>query len=129
MVMLEERDDHIDRYLFITGLGKRGYYISRIVIPAFGALAVTVILLPIFGLTDLSFLEIFFLALAGTLQGIIIALMVIRLSSNKLEGMAITKFLLQRVYGYLCSKKRLQPISINDSIKKVKKFRERALGV
>ena len=91
MVMLEERDDHIDRYLFITGLGKRGYYISRIVIPAFGALAVTVILLPIFELTDLSFLEIFFLALAGTLQGIIIALMVISLSSNKLEGMAITK--------------------------------------
>ncbi len=91
MVMLEEHDDHIDNYLFITGLGKRGYFISRIVIPAASAFVVTLVLLPLFRLSSLSFMVFIFLALSGALQGIIIALMVVKLSSNKLEGMAITK--------------------------------------
>ena len=53
MVMLEERDDHIDRYLSATALGRNGYYISRIVLPALAAFAVTAILLPVFHLTPL----------------------------------------------------------------------------
>ena len=91
MVMLEERDDHIDRYLFVTELGKRGYYISRIVIPALVAFVISAALLPVFRLAVSSFAQTIFLALAGTLQGIIIALLVVNISSNKLEGMALTK--------------------------------------
>lgn len=91
MVMLEEHDDHMDVYLFVTGLGRRGYLVSRIVLPAILAFVVTVVLLPLFKLTDLSFFGMLMLSLTGTLQGIIIALMVVTLSSNKLEGMAVTK--------------------------------------
>ncbi|MGN0715341.1 MAG: ABC transporter permease [Anaerovoracaceae bacterium] len=91
MVMLEERDDHIDRYLFATTLGKSGYFISRIGIPALAAFAVTAILLPAFHLTDLSAGATLFLSLAGTLQGVIIALLIVTISTNKLEGMAVTK--------------------------------------
>ena len=53
IVILEERDDHIDRYLFVTSLGRKGYYISRIFIPALLAFLVTVSLLPIFCLSAL----------------------------------------------------------------------------
>ena len=60
MVMLEERDEQIDRYLFVTGLGRKGYFVSRIVIPALLAFAVTAVLLPLFNLTALSATEIFF---------------------------------------------------------------------
>lgn len=91
MVMLEERDDHIDRYLFITGLGRNGYLVSRIVIPAVCAFVIPAALLPLFRLSTLSAAGIVLLALTGTLQGIIIALLIVALSSNKLEGMAITK--------------------------------------
>ena len=91
MVMLEERDDHIDRYLFITGLRQRGYYISHVVLPALAAFIVTLVLLPIFRLTDLSAGIIVLLGLTGTLQGIIISLLIVTVSSNKLEGMAVTK--------------------------------------
>ena len=91
MVVLEEHDDHIDRYLFVTGLGRNGYFISRIVLPTLFAFVITVALLPVFGLTELSVVEILFLSLAGSLQGIIIALMIVTLSTNKLEGMAVTK--------------------------------------
>ncbi len=91
MVMLEERDDHIDRYLFVTQLGRFGYYVSRVVLPAAFSFMVTAILLPACKLSDLSVLELLFLSLAGTLQGIIIALLVVGFSANKLEGMAVTK--------------------------------------
>lgn len=91
MVVLEEHDDHIDCYLFVTGLGRNGYFISHIVLPAIFAFAITMVLLPVFGLTSMSVAEIFFLSLTGGLQGIIIALMIVTISANKLEGMAVTK--------------------------------------
>ena len=99
MVMLEEHDDHIDRYLFITGLGRNGYLVSRIMIPAFCAFVVTAALLPVFRLSALSAAGIVLLALTGTLQGIIIALLIVALSSNKLEGMAITKLSTLMIMG------------------------------
>lgn len=91
MVVLEEHDDHIDRYLFITGLGRNGYFFSRMILPAMIAWLMTVILLPLFELIRWSVTEILFLSLAGSLQGIVIALLIVTLSSNKLEGMAVTK--------------------------------------
>ena len=91
MVMLEERDDHIDRYLSATALGRNGYFISRIVLPALGAFAITAVLLPVFHLSPLSAAAIVLLSLTGTLQGIIIGLLIVTVSCNKLEGMAVTK--------------------------------------
>ncbi|MGN1164901.1 MAG: ABC transporter permease, partial [Lachnospiraceae bacterium] len=46
--MLEEHDDHIDSYLFVTGLGRKGYFVSRILLPAIIAFVITVALLPVF---------------------------------------------------------------------------------
>ncbi len=115
MVMLEEHDDHIDRYLFVTTLGRGGYFASRIGLPSLIAFVVTAALLPVFALSDLSVAEIVFLAIAGTLQGITIALIVVGFSANKLEGMALTKissllmlgaiapYFIPAPYGYLLS--------------------------
>ena len=50
MVVLEEHDDHIENYLFITTLGRKGYLISRIFLPVVIAFIMTVILLPVFTL-------------------------------------------------------------------------------
>lgn len=91
MVMLEERDDHIDRYLSVTGLGRNGYIVSRIGFPALAAFGVTAMLLPVFHLTPLSVGAILFLSLTGSLQGVILSLLIVMISSNKLEGMAVTK--------------------------------------
>lgn len=99
MVVLEENDEHIDSYLFITDLGKKGYFVSRMVLPAFLAFLITVILLPVVSLTALSCVEIILLSLAGSLQGIVIALLIITISSNKLEGMAVTKLASLMIFG------------------------------
>ena len=99
MVMLEEHDDRIDEYLIVTGLGKSGYLASRVFLPAAIAFVVTLVLLPLFHLTELTVLETLFLSLTGTLQGSIIELLIVTLSSNKLEGMAITKMATMMILG------------------------------
>ncbi|MBD5474590.1 MAG: ABC transporter permease, partial [Lachnospiraceae bacterium] len=77
--------------LFVTPLGRNGYLAARLCIPSAVAFLVTVVLLPVFKLTSLSAADIILLAAGGTLQGIISALLILTFSSNKLEGMAISK--------------------------------------
>ncbi|HGL6487016.1 TPA: ABC transporter permease, partial [Clostridioides difficile] len=53
---------------------------------------ITMILLIFFSLTKISLLLNLSISLLVLLQGVIISILVISLSSNKLEGMVITKF-------------------------------------
>lgn len=99
MVALEENDEKTARYLFITPLGKTGYLAARFGIPAIIAFFITVVLMPFFKLTDFSPIAILLLAAGGTLQGIIVALLILTLSSNKLEGMAVTKLSTLTILG------------------------------
>lgn len=99
MVSLEEIDENTAEYLFITPLGKTGYLIARFGVPAVIAFIITTILLPVFMLTSLSFVEVITLAIGGTLQGVIISLLIVTLSSNKLEGMAVTKLSTLMIFG------------------------------
>ncbi|MBD5396050.1 MAG: ABC transporter permease [Lachnospiraceae bacterium] len=91
MVSLEEVDEKTAAYLFVTPLGRNGYLAARLCIPSAVAFLVTVVLLPVFKLTSLSAADIILLAAGGTLQGIISALLILTFSSNKLEGMAVSK--------------------------------------
>lgn len=91
LVILEERDDHLINSLFVTPLGKNGYLVSRLGIPALLSFIITLILFPIFHLTSFSLGMAFVFICAGTLQGTIISLLVVSLSSHKLEGMAVAK--------------------------------------
>ncbi len=91
MVSLEEADEKTAAYLFVTPLGKNGYLAARVCIPSAAAFLVTVVLLPVFKLTSLSVIDIILLAAGGTLQAIITALLILTISSNKLEGMAVAK--------------------------------------
>ncbi|MCR0205302.1 hypothetical protein MKC66_11305 [[Clostridium] innocuum] len=91
MILLEERDEHTAGYLMITPLQRRGYLASRLLLPAIIACIYTCVLLPYAALSKLSYLEILLYAITGALQGLISAMLTISCSSNKLEGMAITK--------------------------------------
>lgn len=91
MVSLEEADEKTAAYLFITPLEKNGYLAARFCIPSIAAFLVTIVLLPIFKLTSLSPVEIILFAAGGTLQGVIVSLLILTISSNKLEGMAVSK--------------------------------------
>ena len=91
MILLEERDEHTAGYLMITPLGRSGYLFSRLLLPALLAYCYTLLLFPFAMLSTLSFIEILLFSAIGALQGLISAMLTISCSSNKLEGMAITK--------------------------------------
>ena len=91
MVSLEEADEHMTVYFFVTPLGKNGYLAARLYAPSAVAFLVSAALLPVFKLTSLSVADLFLLTAGGTLQGIILSLLIVTVSSNKLEGMAVAK--------------------------------------
>ena len=91
MVVLEERDEHLINALIASPLKKSGYFISRILLPGVIAMVITAVLLPFCTLTTVGLVEYIGMLIMGTLQGIIFALMIISFSSNKLEGVAVTK--------------------------------------
>ena len=99
MVSLEEADEKTAVYLFVTPLGRNGYLAARFCVPAVVAFLVTIVLIPIFKLTSLSLVDILLLAAGGAVQGIIISLLILTLSSNKLEGMAVTKLSSLMIFG------------------------------
>ncbi len=99
MVSLEEADEKTAAYLFVTPLGRNGYLASRLCIPSVAAFFVTVALLPVFRLSSLSAADIVLLAAGGTLQGIIVSLLVLTISTNKLEGMVVAKLSALMIFG------------------------------
>ena len=113
MVSLEETDEKTAIYLFITPLGKTGYLSARLGVPAVSAFLVTVILFPVFKLTAFSLTAILLFAACGTLQGLIVALLVLTISSNRLEGMAVTKLSTLTIFGTVI------PFFIKDNVQYV----------
>jgi fluoroquinolone transport system permease protein len=91
MVILGEIDDNVANYMVVTPLGKSGYLVSRLGIPMVIAFAMTLIVLPIFSLTKLSVGLIIGISILTSLIGFIISMLVISISTNKVEGMAVTK--------------------------------------
>ena len=101
MIILEELDDNIAKYLLITPLNKMGYLAARMFIPCGVAFIVSAVLLPVFSLEQMSFGKILYFSACGVLQGCTIALLVITFSTNKLEGMGITKLSSLLILGLL----------------------------
>ena len=91
MITLEEIDDKVSRYFSITPLGKSGYLFTRLGVPSIISAVIAFIVLLLFSLEKLSIGMTICLALLGSVQAIIVSLMIITLSSNKLEGIAVTK--------------------------------------
>lgn len=116
MIVLEERDEKITKSLVVTSLGEKGYLISRFVIPAGFANVFTLVLLPFFCMGEVTIIKIICLSVSGTLVGLIVALMVVTFSSNKLEGMAVTKFSTLTAIGFVI------PYFVSDKVQYVLSF-------
>lgn len=91
MVILEETDDHLTAYLAVTPLGKAGYLFSRLGITGLISFPISIIVSLLFSLSHIDILMLTGIALAGTVQGVVVALLIVALSTNKVEGMAVGK--------------------------------------
>lgn len=90
-VILGEIDEGISKYLAVTPIGKKGYLISRLGFPTIIAFLVSIIVLELFHISEISQGTIIMISLLAALLGIIEALLVVAISSNKVEGMALSK--------------------------------------
>lgn len=91
LIILGELDDKIAGYMSVTPAGNNGYLFSRLGFPAIISFFINALVLELFSLTHLSLPDIFIMSLSSALLGVITALLVIAVSSNKVEGMAIGK--------------------------------------
>lgn len=91
MVILEEKDTNITNHLSVTPVGKTGYLLSRLGFPTIISTVFSVTILFFFSLTHTSLFIAVVLAALNAPIGVIISLLIVSLSSNKVEGMAIAK--------------------------------------
>ncbi len=91
MVILTEQDEKISGYLAVTPLGKKGYLISRFVFPAVISFFASMILLGLFSLTAWHFTLLTVTCLLAGILSIPTSLLVVSLSHNRVEGMAVSK--------------------------------------
>ena len=76
MTMLDEYDSNLINHLCVTPLGKKGYLISRIILPLFLAYLISIIIVAVFSLTSWSFLMLITICLLTSLLSLISTLIV-----------------------------------------------------
>ena len=91
MVILDESDLGLARAIAVTPVGRNGYLLSRIGVPAIISTVYCVIITLIFRLSDIGTLRLLLLALCSGVLSITAALMIVAMAKNKVEGMAYTK--------------------------------------
>lgn len=91
LVVLGEIDDKIAGYMAVTPAGNGEYLFSRLGIPSILSMILSIVLVLAFGISKMQIADIFVLCAGSSLLGVIIALLVIALSTNKVEGMAVGK--------------------------------------
>ena len=91
MVMLTERDENMAAYMAVTPVGKTGYVVSRLILPAIIAFFFSILLTYIFALTDWRLLMLSEVSLLMSLSSTAAALFIFSFSRNRVEGMAMAK--------------------------------------
>jgi fluoroquinolone transport system permease protein len=115
MMMLSEYDENITNYLCVTPVGKRGYIISRLIIPASISFFASVLIMLLCTLTDWQFYELLLVCALASILSVAASLLIVSFSHNRVEGMALGKltgivmlglpvpFFLPSAYQYLFS--------------------------
>jgi fluoroquinolone transport system permease protein len=91
MVLLTEYDEHMSGYLAVTPIGKGGYLLSRLILPAAVAFFASLALLLCFSLTSWSLPMAVSVCFLFSLQCVDTSLLLFAFSHNRVEGMALAK--------------------------------------
>lgn len=90
-LLLEEKDEGMVLYYRIMPKGRYGYLAARIIIPMVASFGVAVLTLSIFGISDISISQGIFGCFLSALIGGGIAMMIVCIAGNKVEGLAVSK--------------------------------------
>lgn len=101
MVMLEERDEHIITYVSITPLTKNGYLFARLGFINILSFFFMILISKSCSLVGFPFFTLFFISICFLILGLLISLLIITFSSNKMEGMTIGKLTSLLTIGFI----------------------------
>ena len=90
-LILEERDEGLGAFYQITPSAGYPYLLARIGIPMGWALGVTLLVALACKLSPLSFQTVLQSAIVSSLTGVFLAMMVVSLAGNRVEGLAVSK--------------------------------------
>ena len=91
MMMLTEFDENLSSYLAVTPVGKSGYVMSRLLVPAAFSYAASVALTKGFSLTEWPWWTLLTGGMIACLASVAAALLMFSFSTNRVEGMAMGK--------------------------------------
>lgn len=91
MVLLTEYDENMSQYMAVTPVGKKGYFVSRLIFPAFISFFASILLMLCFSLTEWSLPMLVLVCFLSALTSVAISLLLFSFSHNRVEGMAVAK--------------------------------------
>ena len=91
LVVLDETDMKINRYITVTPIGKKGYLISRLLIPVLFAAIISFVLLSFCSVSDMPLWTIFIISILATILSVVAVMIILAYAGNKVEGMALAK--------------------------------------
>lgn len=92
-LLLDERSDGVSSFYQITPAGGYRYLMARIGLPMSGAFCLTVITGTAFHISPISLGVIVAGAFLSTLAGVALAMMVVAMAENRVEGLAFSKIM------------------------------------
>lgn len=92
-LLLEERDEGISAFYQVTPTAGHAYMLARVGFPMVWALLVTIIVTLACGISDLSVGAVVCCSLISTFMAIALAMMVVSLAENRVEGLALSKMM------------------------------------
>lgn len=92
-LILEERDEGLSAFYQITPAEGCSYLCARIGIPMIWAWFTTMIVTAVFHISSLSFQVGLFSSLISSFTGVFLAMMVVSIAANRVEGLAISKLM------------------------------------
>lgn len=90
-LLLEEKDEGTGMYYQITPVQGYAYLLARIGLPMLWAFVCTIIVTLLFGISHTTLPVVVTTALISALMGVALSMMIVTLSGNKVEGLAVSK--------------------------------------
>ncbi|WP_343846207.1 hypothetical protein [Faecalicatena contorta] len=92
-LLLEERDEGLNAFYQITPAEGYSYLTARIGLPMTGAFIITILVAAAFNLSSLSFGVILSSSLISSFTSIFLAMMIVSVAGNRVEGLALSKLM------------------------------------
>nr|WP_308626000.1 hypothetical protein [uncultured Eisenbergiella sp.] len=92
-LLLEEREEGVNAFYQITPAEGYSYLLARIGLPMTGAFVITLFVSAVFTISSLSFGVILSGSFISSLTGIFLAMMVVSIAGNRVEGLALSKLM------------------------------------